>query len=169
MLDDVDDGARIGVWTALGVVAFLLFGLLGGLALRSLHGKAAPAPAATPVATLEVVEALYEGPLAGDVIGTIYFATAETALPAEAGAVVDAVKAAAEAGATRQLVLSGFHDATGDPAKNAELAKNRAKAVRAALHAAGLAPQRVLLRKPEVTTGDGDDRQARRVEIRLLP
>ncbi len=169
MLDDIDDGARIGVWTALGVVAFLLFGLLGGLALRSLHGKAAPAPAAASVATLEVVEVLYEGPLVGDVIGTIYFGTAESALPAEAAAVVEAVKAAAEAGATRQLVLSGFHDATGDPEKNAELAKNRAKAVRAALHAAGLAPQRVLMRKPEVTTGDGDDRQARRVEIRLLP
>jgi hypothetical protein len=31
MIDELDDGARIGVWTVLGVVAFLLFGLLGGL------------------------------------------------------------------------------------------------------------------------------------------
>jgi hypothetical protein len=43
MLDDLDDGARIGVWTVLGVVAFLLFGLLGGLALKTVHAKAKPA------------------------------------------------------------------------------------------------------------------------------
>ena len=69
----------------------------------------------------------------------------------------------------RQIVLSGFHDASGDPAKNAELAKERAKAVRAALQAAGIDAARLALRKPESTTGDGDEKLARRVEVRLLP
>lgn len=173
MLDELDDGARIGVWTVLGVVAFLLFGLLGGVALKTLHGKqrapavaAAAAPAAVAVAAAEV---LVEGPLAGDLVATLYFDYGQAALPADAGAALDAAKAAAAGAPGRRLLLSGFHDASGDPAKNAELAKERAKAVRAALHAAGVEPGRVGLRKPESTTGDGSDREARRVEVRLLP
>lgn len=164
MLDDLDDGARIGVWTALGVVAMLLFGLLGGIAIRSMHGHAAPATAA--VASLDD---LIDAPLAGDVVGTLYFELGQAALPADAGAAVEAIKAAAAGAAGRKLVLSGFHDASGDPAKNAELAKQRAKNVRDALKAAGVDPTRLALRKPESTTGDGSDKEARRVEVRLLP
>ncbi len=175
MFDELDDGARIGVWTALGVVVFVLFGVLGGVALKSLHGKRAPAVAAAAaaaapaVAVVDVTEVLVEGPLAGDLVATLYFESGQAALPADAAAALDAAKAAAAAAPDRKLVLSGFHDATGDPAKNAELAKERAKAVRAALVAAGVDPSRVALRKPESTTGDGSDRQARRVEVRLLP
>jgi outer membrane protein OmpA-like peptidoglycan-associated protein len=167
MLDDIDDGARIGVWTALGVVAFLLFGLLGGLALKSVHAKAKPAAVAQAPAA--AAEALLEGPLEGDVAGTLYFAIGAAALPAEAPAALATIKAAVDAAPGRKIVLSGFHDATGDPAKNAELAKERAKAVRAALQAAGVDAARIALRKPESTTGDGNAQEARRVEVRLLP
>lgn len=175
MLDELDDGARIGVWTALGVVAFLLFGLLGGLALKTLGDKARPsAVAAAPAAATAAPGAaaddvLIDAPLEGDVAGTLYFDFGSAALPADAPAAVAAIKTAADAAAGRKLVISGFHDATGDPAKNAELAKERAKAVRAALVAAGLPAERVALRKPESTTGSGDDRHARRVEVRLAP
>lgn len=172
MMDELDDGARIGVWTALGVVAFVLFGLLGGLGIKTLHAhKAKPAtavvaPAAAPAAAADV---LVEGPLAGDVAGTLYFASGAAALPEDAAAAIAAIKTAADAAPAAKLVLSGFHDASGDPAKNAELAKERAKAVRTALQAAGVDAARIALRKPESTTGDGDDKQARRVEVRLLP
>ncbi|MFO1329497.1 MAG: OmpA family protein [Rubrivivax sp.] len=171
MLDDIDDGARIGVWTALGVVAFLLFGLIGGLGLKTLHAKAKPAPAAAAAkaAPAADAEALLDGPIAGDVAGTLYFALGQAALPDDAAAAVAAIKTAVDAAPGRKLVLSGFHDASGDPAKNAELAKERAKAVRAALVAAGVPAERVALRKPESTTGSGDDKAARRVEARLLP
>ncbi|MEN9630330.1 MAG: hypothetical protein RJA10_3558 [Pseudomonadota bacterium] len=170
MLDELDDGARVGVWTVLGVVAFLLFGLLGGLALKSLHAKAKPAVAATaPAAAVAAADTLIEGPLTGDVAGTLYFASGAAALPEDAAAAVAAIKTAADAAPGRKLVLSGFHDATGDPAKNAELAKERAKAVRAALQAAGIDAARLALRKPESTAGGGDDKLARRVEVRLLP
>ena len=47
------------------------------------------------------------------------------------------------------------------------LAKNPAKAVRAALLDAGVAPQCIALRKPESTTGSGSDREARRIEVLL--
>ena len=64
-----------------------------------------------------------------------YFASGKADLaPGAVEALGDAI-AAGKAG--KKLVLSGFHDATGDPAKNAELAKKRAFAVRDALKAAG--------------------------------
>jgi len=175
MFDDLDDGPRIAVWTVLGVVAFLLFWLLGGLALKTLGAKTqAAAPAAVTAATAGtavtvIEELLIDEPLAGEVAGTLYFELGSAALPADAAAVVEAIKAAAAAAADRRLVISGFHDASGDPAKNAELAKERAKAVRAALQAAGVDAARLALRKPESTTGSGDDRQARRVEVRIAP
>jgi outer membrane protein OmpA-like peptidoglycan-associated protein len=62
-------------------------------------------------------------------------------------------------------VLSGFHDSTGDPAMNAELAKQRAFAVRDALLGAGVAETSMELKKPEETTGSGNNAEARRVEV----
>ena len=65
-------------------------------------------------------------------------------------------------------MIAGFHDPSGDPAHNAELAKQRAKAVRAALMAQGCDPARVQLRKPEQTALGGPPEEARRVEVRLV-
>ena len=174
MLDELDDGARIGVWTALGVVALLLFGLLGGLAIKQTgERKVAPARPAAVVAvapaTAEGADALLDAPLTGDLAGTLYFASGVATLGAETAEPMKALAAAVQAAAPRRVVLSGFHDATGDPVRNAELAKERAKAVREALEAAGVASERIALRKPESTTGDGGNQEARRVEVRLLP
>lgn len=166
-MDEGDDGARVGLWVALGIITLLLFGVIGGLAMRQAHKKPAAAPA---VATAAAGDTLIDGAIAGDLLGKVYFDTGLSALPADAAATVAAAKAAlAAAPAGSKLVLSGFHDATGDPARNAELAKERAKAVRAALVAAGVDATRLALRKPESTTGSGDEREARRVEVRVLP
>ena len=166
-MDEGDDGARVGLWVTLGIITLLLFSLIAGLAIRQAHKKPAAKPAA--VAAAAPAEALIEGPLAGDVLGKLYFESGAATLPADAAAALTAVKAAlAAAPATAKLVLSGFHDASGDPAKNAELAKERAKAVRAALQADGVDAARVGLRKPESTTADGKPEEARRVEIRLV-
>lgn len=166
-MDEGDDGARVGLWVTLGIITLLLFSLIAGLAIRQSHKKPAAKPAA--VAAAAPAEALIEGPLAGDVLGKLYFESGAAKLPADAAAALTAVKAAlAAAPATAKLVLSGFHDASGDPAKNAELAKERAKAVRAALQADGVDAARVGLRKPESTTADGKPEEARRVEIRLV-
>lgn len=165
-MDEGDDGARVGLWVTLGIITLLLFGLIAGLAIRQSHKKPAPKPAAAAVAA----EALVEGPIAGDLVGKLYFGSGAAGLPADAAAAVSAAQAALAAGpAGSKLVLSGFHDATGDPVRNAELAKERAKAVRAALQAAGVDAARVGLRKPESTTGEGKPEEARRVEIRLVP
>ena len=79
-------------------------------------------------------------------------------------ALADVVKGVAEG---KKAVVSGFHDATGDAALNAELAKQRAVAVAEALKALGVAEDKVELKKPEETTATGSNAEARRVEVTL--
>jgi cytochrome c oxidase subunit II len=66
-----------------------------------------------------------------------------------------------------KIALSGYVDASGSAAKNAELAKQRAFAVRDALTKAGIPAERIELRKPsQVEAGSGADAaRARRVDI----
>lgn len=177
MLDDHDEGARIGVWVALGVVALLLFGLIGGLAWRSTKGApkapakvaAVAAPAAVAAAAAPAAaDAVLDVPLSGDVIGKVYFDTGKADLPADVAKPLGDALAAVTADRDKKLMLSGFHDPSGDPAANAELAKNRAKAVREALVARGVPLERIVLRKPEQTAAEGPPAEARRVEIRLV-
>ncbi len=171
MLDDHDEGARIGVWVALGVVGMLLFGLIFGLAWRSTkaHAPAAAtlvAPAAAALAPADTT--MLDVPLSGDIVGKVYFEVGKANLPADIAKPLGDALAAVTADSGKKLMLSGFHDPSGDPAINAELAKNRALAVREALKARGVAADRMVLRKPEQTSAEGPPPEARRVEIRLV-
>lgn len=169
MFEQEDDGTRIGLWVVIGILFLVITGVVGGVVLRHMHGKAgAPvAAAATPAVVVEEI-VLIEGPLIGDLLATLYFETAQSVLPLDAAVELGKVIEGLNAAPTRKVVLSGFHDATGDPAKNAELAKQRAISARTALRAAGVDASRLALRKPEVTTGSGTEREARRVELRLV-
>ena len=74
---------------------------------------------------------------------------------------------AANSGAN--AAISGFNDPTGNPVKNAELSKNRAQAVQAALVSAGVAADRLQLRKPADTTGTAATNAASsRVEVTVF-
>lgn len=62
--------------------------------------------------------------------------------------------------------ITGYTDQTGDPEKNKEIAKERAKAVHEQLTAAGVAESRLRMQAPSnVMTGSGAEAEARRVEI----
>lgn len=94
-----------------------------------------------------------------------YFASGKAELAAGAPeALADIVKGVAVG---KKAVISGYHDASGDPARNEELAKQRALAVRDALMALGIGEDKLELRKPEVTTASGSNAEARRVEVTL--
>ena len=67
----------------------------------------------------------------------------------------------------KKAVISGYHDTSGDPAKNAELAKQRAQAVAALLKQSGVPDSQIELKKPEQAQADGPARLARRVEVAL--
>jgi len=61
--------------------------------------------------------------------------------------------------------LTGYTDKTGDLTKNEELAKERAKAVRDALMAAGVGEANIAMKPPAYVTGGDTNEVARRVEI----
>jgi ammonium transporter, Amt family len=98
---------------------------------------------------------------------TVNFDTGKADIAADAAA---NVKKLAEAlkGKDTKVTVSGFTDTSGDPAKNAELAKARAFAVRDALAAAGLGKDQILLVKPVASASGGDPAAARRVEVKLF-
>ncbi|MDI1274328.1 OmpA family protein [Polaromonas sp.] len=94
-----------------------------------------------------------------------YFASGKADLAPGAGAALVDVVRAAKTG--KKVVIAGFHDPKGNAAANAELARQRALAVRDSLRAAGVADSQITLQKPEQVPGTGSDAEARRVEITL--
>ena len=167
--DDRDDSRKVGLWVVFASVAVLLLGVLGFAVTRTLKGPSAPAAqTAAAAASTGETDVLVDLNPTGPALAVLYFETGSAEVsPQDAGALAEVVKALA-GDTSKRVLLSGYHDSTGDPAKNAELAKQRAKAVRAALIVGGVPLQQVLLRKPESTTGSGTDREARRVEIRIV-
>ena len=153
--DDTDHGVVLAI--LFGVVAAII-GLVIGLGIYKTH---VPKPAA--MANMEVVEADGASIKVVDGVVKFYFATAKADIAAGANeALVEVVKMGA---AGKSVRVSGFHDATGDLAKNQELAKQRAIAVRDTLVALGVAEDKIELVKPEAMTGTGSNAEARRVEV----
>ena len=145
----------------IGVVVGALFGffvLVFGISLW----KSSPAPVAPSMPTTGA-----EIAPVGEALAKVYFALGQAALNDADKAVVSQTMAALALNPNAIVLLSGFHDTSGDPARNAELAKGRAIAVRDALVAGGVAADRVKFRKPESTVGPGSAEEGRRVEIRV--
>ena len=135
----------------INLVALLIVPLMAG-------GGSATAPAADAPAALSAPAAASSA--------TVTFESGSTTLSPAAVESLQAVATTAKASAGARLAVSGFHDSSGDPAMNAELAKQRALAVRDALVAAGVAEELIELKKPEVADA-GASEQARRVEVKL--
>jgi K(+)-stimulated pyrophosphate-energized sodium pump len=146
----------------INIVALLIVPLLPAGAKAPAQAAHAPAQAAAtaPAATTDLPSVKVENGVV-----KFYFATAKADVAAgAAAALAEVAKGVAEG---KKAVVSGFTDASGDPARNEELAKQRALAVRDALKAAGVAEDKVELLKPEQITASGDAAQARRVEVKL--
>ncbi len=143
--------------------------------------KAAPAPVAaapTPAPAPAPAPAVVEVPTGAGVLTwvsnnmpalKVYFDTGKTDVHSDWAAKSGELVSFLKANATAKAVISGFNDPTGNAAANAELSKNRAKAVAAALKAAGIEDGRVELRKPaDTTAGSGaSNAEARRVEVTI--
>ncbi len=148
-------------------VIVLVTGFAVGLGIHKSRGGAPTTQAAAPAAAPAVAAAASDDASVVVENGVVKFYFASGKADLAAGALVALGDAIAAAKAGKRLVLSGFHDATGDPAFNAELAKQRALAVRDALVGAGVAETSLELKKPEQTTGTGNDAEARRVEVMI--
>ena len=160
--DDDNQGVVLGV--LFGLIA-LVIALVIGVSIYKTNSMATPAAKPAAVAAAPATEAVADGASVKVVGGVVkfYFASGKADLAAGGNEALAEVVRAVAAG--KKAVISGFHDATGDPAKNAELAKQRAFMVRDALKALGVAEDKVELKKPEQTLATGSDGEARRVEV----
>ncbi|NQW93005.1 MAG: OmpA family protein [Polaromonas sp.] len=168
-----DDGPQgLVLWVVFGLVA-LVIALVVGVSVYQ-RGKMAAAPKTAVAAAMtvlpvnDVANAAQNAMDAASVkvengVVKFYFASGKSDLAAGANAALADVIIGAKEG--KKLVISGYHDATGSAAKNAELAKLRAVAVRDALKVSGVSDDKIELKKPEELKATGSDAEARRVEV----
>jgi outer membrane protein OmpA-like peptidoglycan-associated protein/uncharacterized protein YidB (DUF937 family) len=136
---------------------------------------AAPAPAAAPApdasaasAAIPTGAAVQDGVDQGMPLLRVFFDSGKTDVASEFAEKSRAMVEYLKANADVKAVVSGFNDPTGDAAKNAELSKQRAQAVRAALVQAGVAEDRTVLEKPAQPTDTAASNAAlRRVDVML--
>lgn len=131
-------------------------------------GAAAPAAAsapalAAPMQQTQAADADGARVVVENGVVKFYFASGKADLAAGADAALKQVVEAVAQG--HSVVVSGYHDATGSAALNADLAKKRALTVRDALEAQGIPADRITLEKPAETTGGASGVEARRVEV----
>ncbi len=174
--DDTPDWRWIAIWAGGGILgAAFIATVLGTIWARPdavpVSGPATQVvPAVTPVVAAPPAIPTGAGVIAADRDGkpmlTVYFDTGASAVSNDLTTAASAVKAHLDDNPTATLAVSGFNDPTGNAAANAELSKNRAQAVKAALEKLGIAAERVALEKPAETTDTaGDNTNARRVEV----
>lgn len=129
---------------------------------------AAPAVVPTPAPAPEPTPA--PPPPAPDPIPSakVYFALDRVNLPADVDATLAEVVAYLKSHESAKALISGFHDPQGKSVKhNQDLALNRARGVRGALEKAGIVRDRLMMNKPQETTGTGSNEEARRVEVTI--
>ena len=95
-----------------------------------------------------------------------FFAPGRTELVQGAEVALKDIVAAVQGG--QRVQISGFHDETGDPLHNTELAKKRAQVVQKRLRDLGAAEEAIVLKKPEVAVILGSYAEAWRVEVTLI-
>jgi outer membrane protein OmpA-like peptidoglycan-associated protein len=170
-----DDGGIGG--TALGVLGLMGVIVIATATFGSIIGtQRGPAPAA-PVAALAAAPvpaapAIPEGAgvVADNVSGlpriSVFFVTASAEVAPDFASKAAPIKAYVDANPGAQLAVSGYNDPRGDPAFNAELSKNRAQNVAAALAALGIPADAIDLEKPPETTDASTTLDnARRVDV----
>lgn len=167
---DDDSQQRFALGFLFALIALVISVVVGTVVVKRVGASGAaaqpaPAVAADAAAPAAVAMADEASVRVEDGVVKFFFASGKSELAAGANeALADVVKGVAEG---KTALVSGFHDATGDAAMNAELAKQRAFAVRDALKGLGVAEDKIELKKPEETTASGSNAEARRVEVAL--
>ena len=96
-----------------------------------------------------------------------YFAPSKADLASDAAAALSDILKGVTGG--KKVAISGYTDPSGDPAKNAELAKQRAFAVRDLLKTSGVTEDKIEMKKPEdIKAGATSPAEGRRVEVTLM-
>lgn len=160
--DGKEDDSKLRILTA----------YVWGLSNDGSQAAAASTSAEEPAVVAPAVEG--SSALADDVAKVVsengvvkfYFASGSATVADGADAALAEVVQGTQDG--KSVMISGFHDQTGDPVSNALLAKERAQAVASALEALGVSTDKIQLTKPEMMVGEGSNAEARRVEVSLM-
>ena len=179
-------GSRWLFWLLLGLALIALFFLLKGcIGEQSTSGSetvppttlpAEPTPSSDATAGTIPAEASAIPEGAGVITGvrdekpilTVYFESAKSDVSNDMGTAAATLKTYLDANPAAKLAVSGYNDPSGNAAFNAELSKQRAQAVAAALTAAGIPQASVELIKPaDATSASVTPEQARRVEVTI--
>lgn len=155
-MEQDDDNQSLILGILFGIIVLVIALLIGVTTYATRQANAAkPVAGAADIAEV------------GAPLVKLYFDSGKADLPALAGDELAKVTAKLAAEPGKRVLLSGYHDETGGAAVNAEIAKARALAVKTSLVAAGVAEDKVAMRKPALTLGGTDAAEARRVEIRV--
>lgn len=171
-----DDGVwGIGCLAGLVVLGAILTGALvtiwanNTILYREPAPVAAPAPAPPPAPAIPDGAGVIAAERDGKPMLTTYFDSGSSDVTPDFATAAADVLAYLEANPGASLQISGFNDPTGNAELNAELSKNRAQNVQAALVALGVAEGSTALVKPDdATTTDMAPEEARRVEVTII-
>jgi outer membrane protein OmpA-like peptidoglycan-associated protein len=183
-MQDDDSDNRFALGLVFFIVAAVVASVVGYGAYQSRASKTATstpgAPAAAVVAapaaaSATATSAAPADPAAADAARVVvengvvkfYFASGKTELAKDGAQALSDILAAAKTG--KKIGISGYVDPSGDAAKNAELAKQRAFAVRDLLTSSGVpADQVVLVRPNDIKAGATSAAEGRRVEVFMI-
>jgi outer membrane protein OmpA-like peptidoglycan-associated protein len=168
--DDESTGVALGV--VFGVIA-LVISLVIGTAILQKNKTAklakASAVAAVPAAPAPVAATDADSASVKVENGVVkfYFVAGKAELAQGGAQALADILAAAKTG--KKVGISGFVDPSGDPQKNAELAKQRAFAVRDLLTSSGVAADQIVLVRPnDIKAGATSAAEGRRVEVFMI-
>jgi len=174
-----DDGTGVALGAGVGVIVLVL-GLVFGIVMHQHNNKKAvamakaAAPAAPAAAAAAPAAAASSAAPAGDAASVMvengvvkfYFAPGKAELAQDGAKALTDILAAAKTG--KKIGISGFVDPSGDPQKNAELAKERAFAVKELLTSSGVPDGQIVMARPnDIKAGATTAAEGRRVEVFL--
>ena len=172
--DDRDSRFALGlIFLLVGAVVASVIGFGAYKARANAAKKVAPpavaaavapatAPAAIAIAAADVASVKVENGVV-----KFYFASGKTELAQDGAKALADILAAAKTG--KKVGISGYVDPSGDAAKNAELAKQRAFAVRDLLTSSGVPEGQIVLVRPnDIKAGSTTAAEGRRVEVFMI-
>jgi outer membrane protein OmpA-like peptidoglycan-associated protein len=164
-MQDDDSDNRFALGLVFFIVAAVVASVVGYGAYQSRASKTATSAPGAPAAAVAAADAARV--VVENGVVKFYFASGKTELAKDGAQALSDILAAAKTG--KKIGISGYVDPSGDAAKNAELAKQRAFAVRDLLTSSGVpADQVVLVRPNDIKAGATSAAEGRRVEVFMI-
>lgn len=169
--DDESTGVALGV--VFGVIALVVSLVIGTAILQKnktaklAKANAVAAAPASPAPVAAAADADSASIKVENGVVKFYFVAGKAELAQGGAQALADILAAAKTG--KKVGISGFVDPSGDPQKNAELAKQRAFAVRDLLTSSGVAAEQIVLVRPnDIKAGATSAAEGRRVEVFMI-